>query len=221
MDYHITEIFVSIDGEVNAWGQGHPTTFIRLKGCNLRCPWCDTKYSWNKRGGLRLSAGLIHTRVLYTDKVTITGGEPLLHDLEDLVHVLSMNETLITIETNGTKSVFNPWIWRPNVGFVIDLKPPSSGCTEDKIAWEWIRDMLYLPNTRLKIVVSNEDDLDFLHTCVYKYRLAEFSSKFAFSPVVGYKKSTINASNLLVWMLDNGYERSILNVQLHKLIDMK
>jgi 7-carboxy-7-deazaguanine synthase len=46
MQLDVNDIFASIDGEVNGWGQGRPTTFIRLSGCNLRCSYCDTKQTW-------------------------------------------------------------------------------------------------------------------------------------------------------------------------------
>ena len=100
----ITEIFPSIQGE--GLRQGEATIFIRLTGCNLRCSFCDTKYAW--KDGREIPVGQIIEKVknirkrLPADWVCITGGEPLLQDIRELVEILRDESLKIQVETNGT-----------------------------------------------------------------------------------------------------------------------
>lgn len=102
MKYPVVEIFQSIQGE--GFYLGTPANFIRLSGCNLQCPWCDTDWSKPKEGMLtpeeivaKLNPNLPLT--------VITGGEPLMHDVVPLVEAIRKNFTcIIAFETNGTQS---------------------------------------------------------------------------------------------------------------------
>jgi len=95
----VMEIFDSIQGEGKY--MGYPVTFIRLVGCNLACPWCDTKESWTQCSDDRMSIEDIVKRCTQ-NMVVITGGEPCLHDLYPLIHALHDVEIFVGIETNGT-----------------------------------------------------------------------------------------------------------------------
>ncbi|EWG08065.1 MAG: hypothetical protein ASUL_00385 [Candidatus Aramenus sulfurataquae] len=101
MKYWVIEIFTSIQGEGEV--VGYPSNFVRLAGCNLRCVWCDTKYSWLRSDGKEMTVeeiiSKLDLRVPYT---TITGGEPLLQDLYPLVKALKEKGQKIIVETNGT-----------------------------------------------------------------------------------------------------------------------
>ena len=103
---NVMEIYSSIQGEGTLMGV--PTTFVRFFACNLRCSWCDTKYSWSVRDGgtwETLAPEEVAARVYTQDvrHVVLTGGEPTLHkDLYHLVHLLKDKGHHITIETNTT-----------------------------------------------------------------------------------------------------------------------
>jgi organic radical activating enzyme len=99
--YPVHEIFDSIQGE-GVW-TGIPATFIRLQGCNLRCPWCDTKDTWSGASKDMTPSDILSK--IHFEHVIITGGEPLLHDLTDLLERLDTANKKIHIETNGTQ----PW----------------------------------------------------------------------------------------------------------------
>ncbi len=103
----VIEVFHSIQGEgIRA---GEPATFVRLAGCNLRCSWCDTPYSWSAEGvrdARRTLTGDL-ARTLRESSLVLTGGEPLLHAHERLDGFFraARNEAgvhHITVETNGT-----------------------------------------------------------------------------------------------------------------------
>jgi 7-carboxy-7-deazaguanine synthase len=113
MKYPVVEIFNTVQGE--GFWTGKPMCFVRLAGCNLSCPWCDTDH----RTKMILSAEEIWDEVnrvtegTLIDRVCITGGEPTIHDLEDVVFYLS-SSFYINIETNGTNEInrkmFVDWI---------------------------------------------------------------------------------------------------------------
>jgi organic radical activating enzyme len=100
----IADIFSSIQGE--GLRQGEPTIFIRLSGCNLRCSFCDTKYAWRKGRNYTVSRILLEIRKIRkrfpAEWVCLTGGEPLLQDLSELVKNLKKEHLKIQIETNAT-----------------------------------------------------------------------------------------------------------------------
>lgn len=114
--YPTVEIFQSIQGEgINL---GIPATFIRLFGCNLRCPWCDTKYSWSAKPDdmtdaewnlcrkghepINYSLAEVLERIGKQPLVVITGGEPTMYDLAPLIAGLHVKNKCVAVESNGT-----------------------------------------------------------------------------------------------------------------------
>jgi len=103
---NVMEIYRSVQGEGTLMGV--PTTFVRFFACNLRCSWCDTKYSWSVREGgtwesipAQELAERVH--VLGAQHVVLTGGEPTLQkDLAQLARILQEQGHHLTIETNTT-----------------------------------------------------------------------------------------------------------------------
>jgi 7-carboxy-7-deazaguanine synthase len=102
----VMEIYRSIQGEGTLMGV--PTTFVRFFACNLRCSWCDTKYSWSVREGgtwEELSPAAVAERVaaLGARHVVLTGGEPTLQkELAQLAQLLKAQGHHLTVETNAT-----------------------------------------------------------------------------------------------------------------------
>lgn len=97
--YPVNEIFDSIQGE--GYWTGVPATFVRLQQCNLRCEWCDTKDTWDGQYRELTSSQILAEA--HCERIVITGGEPLLHDLTELFQVLKDAGKKIHIETNGTQ----------------------------------------------------------------------------------------------------------------------
>ena len=102
--FNIIEKFVSIDGEGPSAGE--LATFIRFQGCNLRCAWCDTTYSFDKSEITEvLSAEEIYSYIKETgvSNVTLTGGEPLFQEnIDEILSLLNDDKSLtVHIETNG------------------------------------------------------------------------------------------------------------------------
>lgn len=96
--YAVLEIFDSFQGEGRYLGV--PCTFVRFAGCNLSCPWCDTKQTMEEKPHMYMTAKQIAERCNET-YVVFTGGEPLLNDLWPIVKMLDITQILM-LETNGT-----------------------------------------------------------------------------------------------------------------------
>lgn len=94
----VTEIFSSIQGE-GAW-LGVPVTFIRLQGCNVHCPFCDSKKTWAVQQPNMSTAEIVEK--CDQTVVVITGGEPCMQDLAELISLLHLNDKLICMETSGS-----------------------------------------------------------------------------------------------------------------------
>lgn len=162
----VIEIFDSIEGEGKRTGQ--TATFIRLAGCNLRCSYCDTLYSLfgedEECEYTEMSIDEIISKVNPTYKrVTITGGEPLIHkDIDSLINKLSQIGYEINLETNGT---VNPKQFTDlkNVFATIDYKLPSSGMS-DKMNWD---NFINLKNTDvIKFVIGSKEDIECMKNTV-------------------------------------------------------
>lgn len=107
----IVEKFYSIQGE--GFHTGKPAYFLRLGGCNILCGWCDVKESWNPNKHPQLTiAEIISAIAEYPAKsVVITGGEPLMNNLNNLCLALKEAEIQTFLETSGTHEISGIWDW--------------------------------------------------------------------------------------------------------------
>lgn len=99
----ILEMFTSIQGEGKHIGT--PSIFIRFAGCNIRCPWCDSKYTWKETGRYTIESAIKYIKSNPKFKhIVFTGGEPLLYqdDILEILREIMARDLVITIETNGT-----------------------------------------------------------------------------------------------------------------------
>lgn len=103
----VTEIFHSIQGE--GYNTGLPVVFIRLAECNLSCPFCDTDFRVNFE--LDEKEIIEQVKLFNCDNTIITGGEPLLQNLDKLIEELKGIASNILLETNGTIDTELPFDW--------------------------------------------------------------------------------------------------------------
>src|SRR5271157_686244 len=122
----IIEIYKSLQGESSYTGL--PCVFVRLAGCNLRCTWCDSEYTF--RGGTRMTLDAIEDEVLRLSPdgglVEITGGEPLLQERKvvPLMDSLLTSGYTVLLETSGERPLERV---PPQVVKIVDVKCPDSG----------------------------------------------------------------------------------------------
>lgn len=151
----VVELFHSVQGE--GVRSGEPATFIRLAGCNLRCTWCDTPYSWSA-DGLRDAAPMRIDAIAAAVReraVVLTGGEPMLHHrrLPALIAGLrGRGVEHVTVETNAT--VFDP-VLAPLVDlWSLSPKLPGSGEALDRATVS--RFLAEVPGrVQLKLVIAS------------------------------------------------------------------
>ena len=110
----VMESFYTLLGE--GFHQGKAAYFIRLGGCDVGCVWCDVKESWNADNHPKFSVEEIVEKAIQNSKstqplVVITGGEPLLHNLDNLTKALQQAGFQTNIETSGSSPLSGNWNW--------------------------------------------------------------------------------------------------------------
>jgi organic radical activating enzyme len=109
--YPVMEMFYSLQGE--GYHQGKAAFFIRLAGCDVGCVWCDVKDSWDASKHPVLSIQeIVNAALAHPARLTIvTGGEPLLHNLDPLTTALKAAGFQTNIETSGSSPMSGKWDW--------------------------------------------------------------------------------------------------------------
>lgn len=210
----VVEIFKSIDGE--GIRTGLPVTFIRLFGCNLRCCYCDTKYSYGDDAAfkeMRVSEIVNMCDDLGLKRITLTGGEPLIHEeVAFLLTALLTRGYEVNVETNGSVDL-TPFIFLHdnkefNLFYTMDYKSISSGMhlhnNENNFKLLTEKDVL-------KFVVGSLQDLDDMKQVLEKH---DIKARVFVSPVFGQ----IEPQELVEYVLANNLNNVTVQVQLHKII---
>jgi len=217
----ITEIYKSLQGE--STHAGLRCVFVRLTGCNLRCTWCDSEYTF--QGGHKMTIETVLEEVERLSPggglVEITGGEPMLQERE----VVPMMQRLldagytVLLETSGERALASV---PEQVIKIVDVKCPDSGEA----------DTFHLGNLEaltscdeVKFVLSSRTDYDFARDFVSRHNLAKRVHAVLFSPAFrkdasGSRDSShclLDPQDLAQWMIDDGVPAR-LGLQLHKFI---
>ena len=200
----IIEVFHSVQGE-GPW-TGVRTTFVRTARCNLRCSWCDTKYSFGPGRERSIESIVREIERNRTRHVCLTGGEPLLQsESPELVRTLSHRGIQTVIETGGSLDVA-PYLRFPDVVLSVDVKCPSSRM-ERRNRWA------NLPALRaqdvLKFVIADRRDYLYARRVRRTYR---GPATVVFQPVWGS-----DAGKLADWVLRDRLDVRVM-LQEHKLL---
>ena len=139
----IVETFHSIQGE-GSW-MGTNAFFIRLAGCDVGCPWCDTKISWNVKRHPEIAIADLVIEAIDANPaiVVITGGEPLMHDLTELTHQLKSQGLRVHLETSGSHPFSGEFDW-------VTFSPKQ---------FKHPHHSIYEQVNELKVVIKNDVDL--------------------------------------------------------------
>lgn len=140
----LMEEFYTIQGE--GYHTGKAAYFIRIGGCDVGCHWCDVKESWNTNlHPPTKSDTIIENAKKYANTVVITGGEPLMWNLDYITNLLQKNNIKTHIETSGAYILSGEWDW-------ICLSPKKT-----KLPLKTI----YSKANELKIIITNNHDFKF------------------------------------------------------------
>ncbi|MDQ0889964.1 7-carboxy-7-deazaguanine synthase [Paenibacillus sp. V4I9] len=211
----MVEIFETVEGEGTR--AGFPTVFVRLFGCNLRCTWCDTKYSYPpaEAENVMTIAEIVSKVQTYRSRhICLTGGEPLLYGEKSLALIDALAELEqvddLHIETNGAidLALFVERVASPKVRYIMDFKLPDSGEMGQMIMSNFA---LLREQDELKFVIGSEHDF---RTAVEVLEQHPTKALPMFSPVW----ETMPPRKLVEHMLDAGLSKVKLNLQLHKII---
>lgn len=201
----ICEIFTSIQGESSY--AGLPCTFIRLTGCNLRCAYCDTTYSYAEGSERSTEEIMSVVRDSGAKLVEITGGEPLLQeDVYPLIAILLDSGYTVLVETNGSMSIRK--IDR-RVVRILDIKTPGSGMSGEMD----FSNLAHLTHSdEIKFVLTGRADYEWAKEIMSNYALGE-KCHILLSPAFG----NLSPEQLAGWILEDRLDVR-LNLQLHTYI---
>jgi organic radical activating enzyme len=169
------ELFYSLQGE--GYHQGKAAFFIRLAGCDVGCVWCDVKDSWDASKHPILSVeDIVSAAAAHPSRIAIvTGGEPLLHQLDPLTTALKAAGFQTHIETSGSSPMSGSWDWVCLSPKKFKAPLPESVKAADE----------------LKVVVFNKSDFDWANSFVNdvntdckKYLQPEWEKSDAMTPLV-------------------------------------
>lgn len=212
MSFKVVEIFESINGE--GMRAGELVVFVRMKGCNLSCNYCDTM--WANEADCEfeeMTADRIVERVKKSGikNVTLTGGEPLLQkDADKLLKLFSDEKDIrVEIETNGSVNL-SPFLKYENTSFTMDYKLPESDMEKymDLENFKILR-----KKDTLKFVASSVNDLKKAKDIIEKYDLID-RVNIIFSPVFG----KIELTDIVDFLKDNKLNDVRMQLQMHKFI---
>ncbi|MGB7395914.1 MAG: 7-carboxy-7-deazaguanine synthase QueE [Pricia sp.] len=140
----LMEEFYTIQGE--GFHKGTAAYFIRIGGCDVGCHWCDVKESWNAETHPPTDIRhIVNNAAKYSDTIVVTGGEPLIWNMQPLTDALRAKNLKIHIETSGAYPLTGVWDW-------ICLSPKKIKLPQKPI---------YDKAHELKVIVYNKHDLVF------------------------------------------------------------
>jgi 7-carboxy-7-deazaguanine synthase len=160
----LVEEFYTIQGE--GFNTGKAAYFIRLGGCDVGCSWCDSRYSWNQDLHPMVDVEQIVGNVIDsgTDSVVVTGGEPLMWNLEILCNSLKKHNINTFIETSGAYPLSGKWDWiclspkknQPPLQEICNQANELKVIIEDKSDFEWAEKYKLLVSPSCKLYLQPE-----------------------------------------------------------------
>jgi 7-carboxy-7-deazaguanine synthase len=217
---YLIEIYKSIQGESSF--AGVPCIFVRLAGCNLRCAWCDSEYTFT--GGYKLSEDEVVAEIeklVPVKLVEFTGGEPLLQERElvPLMERLLGQGYELMIETSGER----PLERVPRaVHKIVDVKCPGSG---EGGSFRMANLECLTERDEVKFVILSREDYEFARDFIREHGLERRAGQVLLSPAFSKTPSgarstencVLDPRELVEWMLADGVPAR-LNLQIHKYV---
>src|SRR5450759_1869373 len=189
----LVEEFFSLQGE--GYHTGKAAYFIRIGGCDVGCSWCDSRYSWNQNLHPMVETKTIIENVLKsgTDSVVVTGGEPLMWNLDFLCSELKKRNINTFIETSGAYPLSGEWDW-------ICLSPKKNSPP--------VNDICKIAD-ELKVIIQDKSDYEWAE----KYRdMVSTECRLFLQPE--WSRFSINISDIVEYIKKNPYWR--ISLQSHK-----
>jgi 7-carboxy-7-deazaguanine synthase len=203
----ITEIYKSIQGESTY--AGLPCVFVRTTGCDLRCSWCDSEFTFTGGTTMTVDEVLAEVERLDCRLVELTGGEPMLQkDIDELARRLCDAGHTVLIETGGHRDVSAAAL-DGRVVRVMDVKCPGSG-ESHRNHWENLAHLR--PSDEVKFVLASREDYEWARDLIRREgldRRARVLMSVAFREV--------SPADAVRWILEDGLDVRF-QLQMHKFI---
>lgn len=231
----INEHFLGLEGEGQR--QGYPTYFIRAQGCSIRCPFCDSKSTWNHEGGYyiknrELLGHIVSSTKEYNfDWVSITGGNPM--ENEEIVEFMDLIHSSIGFsfkfhlehpgsfldyerESNIINNYFHTVCFdlKPFYGFS-DLIKTLEKIDNINVWWK-----------QIKCIITSEEDLDFYSKLLSQKEFTSRNTTIVVSPCFDDNNEIIVAKDTIDKTVDYILRGELgigvkMSVQLHKIINQR
>jgi 7-carboxy-7-deazaguanine synthase len=218
---YLIELYKSVQGESSF--AGLPCIFVRLAGCNLRCAWCDSEYTFT--GGKAFTEDEIVAQIeaLAPCKlIEFTGGEPMLQarELLSLMERLLVQDYALMIETSGERPLADV---PKAVHKIVDVKCPGAGSAANSFRLENLSALT--KDDEVKFVLSDRADYEFARDFIRTHALEEKAGQILLSPAFQKTPSpqrtadnmALDPRKLVDWMLADGLPAR-LSLQIHKFI---
>lgn len=202
----VSEVYASVQGESTHVGK--LCVFVRLTGCNLRCRWCDSEFTFT--GGthrdLEDVAQQAHAFGIHT--IELTGGEPLVQRgaIPLMARLLELGHEVL-LETSGSRDITDV---PEGVHIILDLKAPDSG---EVAANLWSNIPLLRRKDEVKFVLASRADYEWARAAIAEHDLARRVGAVLISPAWGL----VNPADLAAWMVEDRLPAR-LQIQLHKVV---
>ena len=170
----LMEEFYTIQGE--GFHKGSAAYFIRIGGCDVGCHWCDVKESWDSQKHPTTPVDeIVNNAIKYSNTVVVTGGEPLMWNMDPLTNKLHKKNIQIHIETSGAYDITGHWDW-----FCLSPK-------KNRLPIPYA----YKIANELKVIIYNKNDLKFaeqqskmINKNCYLYLQPEWSRRDKIMPLI-------------------------------------
>ena len=218
---HLIELYKSVQGESSL--AGLPCIFVRLAGCNLRCAWCDSEYTFS--GGRPFTEDEVVAQIeafAPCKLVEFTGGEPMLQarELLPLMQRLLNEGYTLMIETSGERPLADV---PKAVHKIVDVKCPGAGSAANSFRMENL-DALTSAD-EVKFVIGDRTDYEFAREFIREHALEKKAGQILLSPAFQKIPSpqrtadnmALDPRKLVDWMLEDGVPAR-LSLQIHKFI---
>ena len=192
----LMEAFYTIQGE--GYYKGTAAYFIRIGGCDVGCHWCDVKESWDPNLHPPTSIEIISSQAQqYAKTIVVTGGEPLMWDMDPLTYLLKTKGMQTHIETSGAYPLTGQWDWI---------------CLSPKKAKEPLAE-IYAHAEELKMIIHNRDDFKFAEAQAAK---VSTSCKLYLQPE--WSKRDKMMPEMVAYVMKN--PKWIMSLQTHKYLNI-